>query len=268
MINNRADLEEMIKITQDNVNRSTLKNLLAHADAAGIGHDEARFLNYFGRTEGGHGAWARWLEHEKGTSGATRLCRLLAETRLAQYYVRSSRFLAHGDDNWETEQLEAIACQLAGVGGGHGLNQAHAGPWRYAVGRGRRDDSLFVFLATLCARGWGDRPLCEARFHRVQNYNNGDARRAHTYRRRARPRPPNTRPAQALDTSAPWRRNFSRGAAAVDRLAEGSFAADAFGSADGLLAATPREILSALSHRFGAWSPRSRRDSPASISTA
>jgi len=118
------------------------------------------------------------------------------------------------------------------------------------VGRGRRDDSLFVFLATLCARGWGDRPLCEARFHRVQNYNNGDARRAHTYRRRARPRPPNTRPAQALDTSAPWRRNFSRGAAAVDRLAEGSFAADAFGSADGLLAATPREILSALSHRF------------------
>ena len=47
MINNRADLEEMIKITEDNVNRSTLKNLLAHADAAGIGDDETE--NAFAR---------------------------------------------------------------------------------------------------------------------------------------------------------------------------------------------------------------------------
>ena len=77
----------------------------------------------------------------------------------------------------ETQQLEAVACQLAGVGGGHGLNQAHAGPWRYAAGDGRRNDTLIVLLATLCAREWGDRPLREARFHRVQNYDNDDAPR-------------------------------------------------------------------------------------------
>ena len=107
MIKNRADLVKMIEITKDAINRSTLENLLAHADAAGIGDGEARFLNYFGRTEDRRGAWARWLEHEKGTSGATRLCRLLREQRLAKYYVRSSRVLAHGKDNWETQQLEA-----------------------------------------------------------------------------------------------------------------------------------------------------------------
>ena len=77
MIRNRVDLVKMIKITKDAVNRSTLENLLAHADAAGIADDEARFLNYFGRTEDRRGAWARWLDHEAGTSGATRLCRLL-----------------------------------------------------------------------------------------------------------------------------------------------------------------------------------------------
>ena len=71
MIRNRADLVKMIKITKDAVNRSTLENLLAHADAAGIADDEARFLNYFGRTEDRRGAWARWLDHEAGTSGAT-----------------------------------------------------------------------------------------------------------------------------------------------------------------------------------------------------
>ena len=38
----------------------------------------------------------------------------------------------------------------------------------------------------------------------------------------------------------------------MDRLAEGSFAADAFGSPDGFLAATPREILSALGSRLWA----------------
>ena len=64
--------------------------MLVHADAAGIADDEARFLNYFGRTEDRRGAWARWLDHEAGTSGATRLCRLLREQRLAKYYVRSS----------------------------------------------------------------------------------------------------------------------------------------------------------------------------------
>ena len=50
---------------------------------------------------------------------------------------------------------------------------------------------------------------------------------------------------------APWRREWSRGAAAADRFVEGSFAAGAFGSRTDVLAATPRQILSALcSHRW------------------
>ena len=270
MIRNRADLVKMIKITKDAVNRSTLENLLAHADAAGIADDEARFLNYFGRTEDRRGAWARWLDHEAGTSGATRLCRLLRETRLAKYYVRSSRVLAHGDDNRETQQLEAVACQLAGVGGGHGLNQAHAGPWRYAVGRGRRDDTLIVFLATLCASGWGDRPLCEARFHRVQNYDNDDARHAHTYRRRAPPRPTKHRDPRRLSTPS------RRPGAAIGRAASRPRSASP--------TARSRPMRSARATAFwrrrrgrssrssasacGPRSPRSRRDSPTSNSTA
>ena len=61
------------------------------------------------------------------------------------------------------------------------------------------------------------------------------------------------RPAQALDPiTAPWRRDWSRGVEAAQRLANGSFAADAFGSRDGLLAATPRQILSEFGKRGNA----------------
>ena len=270
MIRNRADLVKMIKITKDAVNRSTLENLLAHADAAGIGDDEARFLNYFGRTEDRRGAWARWLDHEAGTSGATRLCRLLREQRLAKYYVRSSRVLAHGDDNRETEQLEAVACQLAGVGGGHGLNQAHAGPWRYAAGDGRRDDTLYVFLAVLCASDWGDRPLREARFHRVQNYDDDDARRAHTYRRRAPPRPTKHHDPRRLST--PSRRPGAASGRAASRPRSASPTARSRPTRSARPTICWRRRRGKSSRRSasagGPRSPRSRRDSPASTSTA
>ena len=270
MIKNRADLVKMIEITKDAINRSTLENLLAHADAAGIGDDEARFLNYFGRTEDRRGAWARWLEHEKGTSGATRLCRLLREQRLAKYYVRSSRVLAHGKDNWETQQLEAVACQLAGVGGGHGLNQAHAGPWRYAAGDGRRDDTVIVFLATLCAREWGDRPLREARFHRAKTYNNDDARRAHTYRRRAPRRPTKHNDPRRLST--PSRRPGAASGRAAPRPRTASSRARSRPARSARARMCWRRRRARSSRRSAATggprSPRSRRDSPASTSTA
>ena len=57
------------------------------------------------------------------------------------------------------------------------------------------------------------------------------------------------RPAQALAASACWRADYPSGVEAAARLADLPFAVDAFGSPDGLLAATPRQILSALSNR-------------------
>ena len=162
----------MIKRTTDALNRQTLSNLRAQATAAGIRDDEPRFLNYFGRTEGEHGAWPRWLKHEAGTSGATRFCTFIAEPGLRPFYGLSHRLLEIGESPRAAMKLEAAGCQFGGVGRGRGFNDAHGGPWRYAVGDGHRGD-LFVFLPWLCVvDGWGDRPLREARFHRAKTYNN------------------------------------------------------------------------------------------------
>ena len=185
-IKDSADHDEMIRRTERALNRHTLLNLRAQATAAGIRDDEPRFAIYVGRVEDGpdSGAWPRNLKHEDGTSGATRFCSFIGELVLRPLYTRARRLLAIGANNRTGCKLEASGAQYCGVGRGHPFNDAHAGVWRYAVGRDGRRGDLFVFLPWLCEEGdWGDRPLREARFHRVQNYDNDDA-----------PRPPRAAP--------------------------------------------------------------------------
>ena len=52
-----------------------------------------------------------------------------------------SRLLANGAHELETEQLEALLGQLAGVGNDVGLNEALMGPWRYGE-RGKKSGVL------------------------------------------------------------------------------------------------------------------------------
>ena len=230
--------------------------------------NEPRFAIYVGRVEDGpdSGAWPRNLKHEDGTSGATRFCSFIGELALRPLYTRERRLLAIGANNRTTMKLEASGAQYCGVGRGHPFNDAHAGEWRYALGHGHRGD-LFVFLPLLCeVDGWGDRPLREARFHRVQNYDNDDAprptraaptpldaalpRRLSTTRR---PGASTARPASRPRTASPTRRSRSTRSARATAFWRRRRGRSSRRSATG----------------FGARSPRSRRDSPTtSTSTA
>ena len=162
------------------------------------------------------------------------------ELALRPLYTRARRLLAIGANTRTGMKLEASGAQYCGVGRGHPFNDAHAGHWRYAVGDGHGRD-LFVFLPWLCeVDGWGDRPLCEARFNRAKTYTRRRtltaARRAHTSRRRASPRRTKQHNPRRLSTTrragAPTSRPASRprdlGGGAVSNRARSHVEAEGF----------------------------------------
>lgn len=250
-IADEAAIDRMLELTNCPVNEQTLLNLKAQSRAAGIGKTKKRRLNYIGRVEEKNNAWDRWRKHKEGGSGAKRLNCLVAEECLQPFLTHSPRVLANCKSTLEAMHLEALGAQLMFVGRGHGLNDAHAGPWRYLAG----NNVLIVFLATLCARNWGDRPLVDARptvstlttrprraaphaaarRHDARRPSRPSRRGAPRFRRAASPRraspPGRSRPTRSARPMAFWRRRRERSSrrSATD---------------------------------FGAWSPRSRRDLP------
>lgn len=115
----------MILLSKCPVNQQTLLNLKVQARAAGIGKKERRYLNYIGRVEGNNSAWARWLEHKAGSSGATRLCCLLAEDCLQRFLTAYHRVLATcGESTLGAMHIEALGAQLMFVGAGRPQRRA------------------------------------------------------------------------------------------------------------------------------------------------
>ena len=130
---NRAAVEAARDLTECNIVRQALDQLLKQGDAAKRDPNSPWRTTYGGRTEDNNsGIDRKDLHFSDKPSGAKKLQAFLREgERLKAHMTICSRLLANGEDNFETEQLEALLGQFAGVGGVVGLNKAHMGPWRY-----------------------------------------------------------------------------------------------------------------------------------------
>ena len=130
---NRAAVVAARDLTECNIVRQALDQLLKQGDAAKRDPNSPWRTTYGGRTEDNNsGIDRKDLHFSDKPSGAKKLQAFLREgERLKAHMTICSRLLANGKDNFETEQLEALLGQFAGVGGVVGLNKAHMGPWRY-----------------------------------------------------------------------------------------------------------------------------------------
>ena len=161
MFRNRAAVVAARDLTKSNIVRQALTELLDQGDAAKRDPELPWYLNYGGRTGANNSANGREDQHfSDNKSGATKLQAFLREReRLAAFMTVHSRLLANGEDNFETEQLEALLGQFAGVGDDVGLNEALMGPWRY----GKKGDlTALRFCMQASRNGRGGATIREA----------------------------------------------------------------------------------------------------------
>ena len=229
---NRAAVVAARDLTECNIVRQALDQLLEQGDAAKRDPNSPWRTTYGGRTEDNNSAIDRKdLHFSDKPSGAKKLQAFLREReRLAAFMTVHSRLLANGEDNFETEQLEALLGQFAGVGGVVGLNVAHMGPWRY----GKKGDlTALRFCMRASRNGHGGATIREATRPCRRTLRRSVPRRTH----------PNNRYApQVLDDDNLYQW-WPDGHTALRDLAESSWAPANFVSTDKLLTVTVTQVL-------------------------